>query len=105
MEAIRQACAVAAVLALLLATLWWVKRRGFAGLALGLPLMGGRQTVRRLECLERLPLGPQHTLHLVRAGDVALLIAAFPNGCATLQTMSLQMAPGPDVALQEESAR
>jgi flagellar biogenesis protein FliO len=62
MEVIQQTGAVVAVLALLLLTLWWLRRRGLTGVTLG-----RKTAVRRLESLERLPLGPQHALHLVRA--------------------------------------
>ena len=83
MEGIQQAATVAAVLALLGATLWWLRRRGFATLA-----MGRKPGGRRLECLERLPLGPQQTLHLVRVGQTALLLASSPTGCALVRSFS-----------------
>lgn len=41
-------------------------------------------TGRRLEVIERLPLGPQHALHLVRAGDRVVLIATAPSACHVL---------------------
>ena len=46
-----------------------------------------RRRGRRLECLERLPLGPQHTLHLVRLGETALLVASSPAGCALVEAL------------------
>lgn len=39
---------------------------------------------RRLEVIERLPLGPQHALHLVRAGNRVVLIATAPSACHVL---------------------
>ncbi len=81
METIQQTGAVALVLALLLLTLWWLRKRGLAGLATGLPSIR-KSSARRMESLERLALGPQHTLHLVRLGGAALLISASPSGCA-----------------------
>ncbi len=81
METLQQSGAVALVLALLLLTLWWLRRRGLAGLTGSLPVIR-KTNARRLESLERLPLGPQHTLHLVRLGGAALLISASPSGCA-----------------------
>lgn len=39
---------------------------------------------RRLEVVERISLGPQHALHLVRAGDRLLLVATAPNSCQIL---------------------
>ena len=83
MEAMEQAIAVLTVLALLGATLWWLRRRGFAGLAL--PKRLGE---RRMQCLERMPLGPQHTLHLVRVGEEELLLASSPGGCALVENLS-----------------
>jgi flagellar biosynthetic protein FliO len=83
MEGFQQAATVAAVLALLGATLWWLRRRGFATLA-----MGRKPGGRRLECLERLNLGPQQTLHLVRVGQTALLLASSPTGCALVRSFS-----------------
>ena len=81
MEAIQQMAAVAVVLLLLGATLWVLRRRGFAGLALG-----NKSAGRRIECLERLPLGPHHTLHLVRVGETELLLALSPSGCSLVET-------------------
>jgi len=77
MEAIQQMAAVAVVLLLLGATLWALRRRSFAGVTLGNKAAG-----RRIECLERIPLGPQHTLHLVRVGETELLLALSPSGCS-----------------------
>jgi flagellar biogenesis protein FliO len=83
MEVMGQIAAVAGVLALLGVTLWWLRRRGFAGMPLA-----RRPARRRLECLERLPLSPQHTLHLVRLGEAALLVASSPAGCSLMGSFS-----------------
>jgi flagellar biosynthetic protein FliO len=83
MEVIQQMAAVAVVLLLLGATLWVLRRRGFAGMALVRKPAG-----RRMECLERLPLGPQHTLHLVRVGETELLLALSPSGCALVESFA-----------------
>jgi hypothetical protein len=72
--------AVAGVLGLLGATLWWLRSRGLVALG---PRGGGR--VRQLEAVERLALSPQHTLHVVRYGGRRLLVAASPAGCAVLE--------------------
>ena len=82
MDVLEQTMAVGLVLLLLGATLWWLRRRGLAG-----PMFPRRTGGRRMECLERLPLGPSHTLHLVRLGDVELLLASSPSGCALVQTL------------------
>ena len=80
MEVMEQVAAVAVVLALLGVTLWALRRRGFAGI-----LPARRPRERRLECLERLPLGPQQTLHLVKLGETELLLASWPTGCTLLK--------------------
>jgi flagellar biosynthetic protein FliO len=84
MEAMEQMMAVVVVLALLAATLWWLRRRGLAGMN-----FAPRHTRRRLESLERLALGPQHVLHLVRFRDRALLVASSPGGCILLEQMPM----------------
>jgi len=80
----QQYLAVAAVLGLLGGGLWWLRRHGYAARA-----VGGRGG-RALEPLERLALSPQHTLHLVRAGKVVVLLACSPQGCQILREL------GPD---------
>ena len=84
MEFGQQYGAVMAVLCLLGGTLLWLRRRGYAAIAT-------RRGDRRMETLERLPLAPQHTLHLVRIGRAVALVATSPGGCTLLQTL-----PGED---------
>jgi len=82
MGLIRQVAAVTGVLTLLAVTLWWLRSRG-PGLALA------RKAARRkLECVERLPLSPQHTLHLIRLGDQAMVVASSPGGCALIRSLA-----------------
>jgi flagellar biosynthetic protein FliO len=83
MEVIQEMAAVGLVLVLFGASLWALKRRGIAGISLP-----GRPNKKRLECLERMPLGPQHTLHLVRVDGRELLVASSPSGCALLQSLA-----------------
>jgi flagellar biogenesis protein FliO len=78
MEEIRQTGAGMAVIGLLTITLWWFRRRGAVLIALR------RGSRKRLENLERLSLGPQHALHLVRLGKTALLVSTSPAGCALI---------------------
>jgi hypothetical protein len=81
MEILRQAGAAMAVISLLLGCLWWLRNKGIAA-----PVWrGSSRPARRLESLERLPLTPQHTLHLVRWGGRELLIAASPSGCTVVE--------------------
>ncbi len=81
MDVIQQAAAVAAVLGLLGFTLWWLRRRGFAG-----TLPARRANAKLLECADRMHLGPQHALHLIRLGDRGLLLASFPSGCSLVES-------------------
>ena len=90
MELGGQLMATAGVLSLLAALLWWLRRRGWA-----VPAAGGRAAGRRLQTMERLPLGPQHTLHLVRMGDEALLVACSPGGCTLLDKAPAAQLAGP----------
>jgi flagellar biosynthetic protein FliO len=85
MDGIGQFGAVASVLLLLAGTLWWLRRRGIAGV-----LPARRSQGRKMECLERLALGPQHSLHLVRLGETTLLVASSPGGCALVRSFARQ---------------
>lgn len=81
MESIQQALTVVAVLAVLACTLYWLRARGMAqfsmpGFRSGAP--------RRMQSVERLPLTPQHSLHLIRVGGRELLVAVFPGGCSIM---------------------
>jgi flagellar biogenesis protein FliO len=79
MDWARELSAVVLVLGILAGGLWLLRRRGFAGLAAA----RGSKT-RRLERIERLPLGPHHSLELIRLGEHALVVAAHPAGCSLI---------------------
>jgi len=83
MDVIREIAAVAMVLGLLGALLWRLRRRGLAGV---MTLGRGRGRGRQLECVERLALGPQHAIHLIRLGGRALLVTSSPSGCALMES-------------------
>jgi len=95
MDVIGQMAAVAGVLGLLGGALWWLRRRGMATLAIG-----RKRSLRSLELVERLTLGPQHSLHLVRLGETMLLVAASPGGCRLIERRSVGVGAG-----KEEAAR
>jgi flagellar biosynthetic protein FliO len=82
MDPIQDALRVIAVLGVLVLALWWLRKRGLAQIKLPGRATGGG---RRLELLERLPLTPQHSLHLVRCEERTLLIAVSPSGCQLLE--------------------
>ena len=81
MEAIRPILAMCLVLGLLGGSLWWLRRKGLAQFSR--PGLGRSQ--RRMQVVEKLPLSPGHSLHLVRVGDRTLLVASSPGGCALLE--------------------
>ena len=86
MESLQQALVVLFVLGLLGGTLYWVRRRlpGSTGLA-GFSFQGpSRAKVSRMQSIDRLPLTPQHSLHLVRIAGQVLLIAVSPGGCSVV---------------------
>ena len=85
MEMIDKVAAIVLVLSLTAGVAWWLRRRGMLPAALP-----RSRAAKRLEILERLPLGPQQTLHLVRLDDKALLVAATPAGCALLDSVDLR---------------
>lgn len=97
MELIRQVLAVTGVLMLLAASLYVLRRKGVARYALRLPRAAGG---RNLEAVERLSLGPQHSLHLVRLAGRGLLVGVSPAGCTVLETMdwtAVSSARSPEV--------
>jgi len=77
-----QVASVAGVLALLIATLFLLSRRGTARFNFR---MGSVSRTKKLEVVERLPLTAQHSLHLVRLEDRLLLLGVSPAGCNLLQ--------------------
>ena len=75
MDFAQQLAGVVLVLALLGALAYAGRRRGFHS----------SSRTRRMEVVERLPLGPQHSLHLVNIDGRTLLVGVSPNGCQLLQ--------------------
>jgi len=87
----QQMLAVLAVMGLMIGLLQWLRRRGLAHLRTG---MMRRRSDRRLEVLERLPLTPQHSLHIVRMDGRSLLIGVSPSGCALLENVKAETSLG-----------
>jgi flagellar biogenesis protein FliO len=83
MELSEQLMAVVMVLTILGGGLWLLKRKGLVQTSLR---RSGQPGVPRLESLNRLALTPQHSLHLIRAGDQTLLIGISPGGCALIES-------------------
>jgi flagellar biosynthetic protein FliO len=81
MELTEQIAMVLVVFALLGGMLWFLKKRGLASL----PLTRRRGAAnRRMEVLERVPLTPQHAIHLVRVSGKVVLIGTAPSSCTML---------------------
>jgi flagellar biosynthetic protein FliO len=83
METFQQLWGVVLVLGILCGGLWLLKRKGWAQTALRRAREDGGP---RLEVVDRLPLTPQHSLHLIRLADRTLLIGLSPNGCNLLES-------------------
>ena len=79
MESLQQIGAVLLVLGLLGTALWFLKRKKLAGFELG--SRGGR----RLQVLERISLGPQHALCLVRIDDRHVVVTTSPASCRIVE--------------------
>ncbi len=78
---VQQILSVLLVLGLLGGLLWVLRSRGLAyyrGPA-------ARKSTRHLESIARLPLTPQHSVHLVRVSDHAVLLALSPSGCQLVE--------------------
>jgi len=94
---VQQIVAVLLVFALLAATLWLLRSRGLAhyrGPA-------RRKSAKHLEAIARLPLAPQHSVHLVRVADHAILLALSPSGCTMIERLA--WSPSAEVAITASS--
>ena len=81
MDVVQPLAAIVLVMALLGGVLLILKKRGAA--SFGLNRATG-SVPRSLEVVERVSLGPQNALHLVRAGGRVLLVVTGPNSCELL---------------------
>ena len=78
MDFVQPIAAIILVLALLGGILLLLKKRGVASFR----LTGAAGSAPHwLEVVERVSLGQQHSLHLVRAGGRVLLVVTGPNSC------------------------
>lgn len=92
MDAIQPMLAVLLVLGMLGGTLYWLRTKGLArfnGKGLG---AFGRSGARQMQSIERLPLTPQHSLHLVSVGGRTLLVAVSPGACTVVEGISLPVS-------------
>jgi flagellar biosynthetic protein FliO len=90
MELFQQFVIVLAVLGLLCGALWVLKRKGWVRAG----LRRGREDGQpRMKIIDRLPLSPHHSLHLVRLADRTLLIGLSPSGCNLLESSQGALPP------------
>lgn len=82
MEYLQQMLAVLAVFGILGGALWLLRRRGLARFS----MTTSRKNQGVLSQVERLPLSPTHSLHLVRMADRVILIASWPGGCQAIES-------------------
>ncbi|HEX9012061.1 MAG TPA: flagellar biosynthetic protein FliO [Anaerolineaceae bacterium] len=85
MEAIQQMVAVMAVMGLLGAALYCLRGRGWARWN---GFNAKTRPGRKMELIERLQVGPQHSLLLVRVADRALVVGLSPGGCTLIERTS-----------------
>ena len=78
--------AVLLVLGLLASTLAVLRKRSM--LIWRLPGMAATPSTRRMEVVERIALGPNHALHLVRIDERSVLVATTPGSCRILDAHS-----------------
>ena len=85
---VQQILAVFLVLGLLGGVLWLLRSRGMA-----YPRRAARRKAERhLESIARQPLTPQHSVHLVRVSDHAVLLALSPSGCTLVERVDWNAA-------------
>jgi flagellar biogenesis protein FliO len=87
MELSQQLAVIGSVFALLALCLFLARRRGL--IRVQLPSLRSRPE-REFELLDRIALGPQHALHLIRWGEDRLLIATHPRGTDVIEPMAAQ---------------
>jgi flagellar biosynthetic protein FliO len=88
---LQQFLAVFLVLALLLAALWLLRRKGLASLPLGLARPSASR--RRMQVVERIPLTAQHSLHLVSVAGRMIVVGVSPAGCNPLASWPADAQP------------
>ena len=85
----QQLFAILAVLGLLFAGLWLLRRFGLAATSFRAGKTGGAM----IEVLARQPLTAQHSLHVVRVGTRTMLIGVSPQGCTCLEKLPPESIP------------
>lgn len=81
---VEQILAALFVIGLLLATVWVLRRKGFAAAN---PIWKRGRCSNNMQVIEKLSLTAQHSLHLVRLGDELILIGVSPSSCGQIATV------------------
>ncbi len=90
MEILEQITMIFIVFVLLGGMLWYLRHKGMASFRFTSKNAGSG---RQLELIERLPLTPSHSVHLIRVANRTLLIGVAPNGCTLLERSESSDAP------------
>jgi flagellar biogenesis protein FliO len=89
-DTLQPVLAVLLVLALLGGTLYFLRKRGLAVFAAGMPSLGRKgANTRQLKVVERLALGPHHALHLVSIGETLVVISTSPGSCQAIDAPAM----------------
>lgn len=83
---LQQVVAIFLMLGLLVSTLALLRRRGLGQFPSGLRTGAGKS--RQMQVIERMPLSPQHSLHLVSVRNSVFLIGVSPGACQKLGEFS-----------------
>ena len=86
-----QTVAVFLVLSLLVGTLWLLRRRGLVTVNTIVTKRLSKQKL--MQVMERVPLTPHHSLHLVRIQDRVILIGVSPSGCQQIDSFAAPLSP------------
>jgi flagellar biogenesis protein FliO len=89
MDSTQPVLAALFVLALLGGALYLLRAKGLARFN-GRILVG--RGAKQMQSIERLPLTPQHSLHLVSVAGRTLLVAVSPGACTVVDGMSFSLS-------------
>jgi len=89
MDIVQQLAAIVFVFALLGGAIVWLRRKN-------LILLGRPRTAipakQRLQVVDRVRLTPQHSVHVLRAGEREYIIAAHAGGCTLLASSAVEQS-------------
>lgn len=92
---VQQTLAVSLVLVLLIATLWFLRRKGLA--RVNLALAGRRSAAKQVQVVERISLTASHSLYLIRVDNRMILVGVSPASCQALHSFAATPPPAEPV--------